>query len=241
MENSLMSDIWKIPHNMDGWLPPSIKNWIAMESQIIGVPEAYLAFPLLSITAHLGQFATVYVNSRHSEPLILYTVVAGYSGTNKSSSLNMFTKYLEKICPGSRFDTGTLDGLAAKMAENKGSVIAINDEFSTFMEGIDSGKNQSSDKSRILTLFGGSSWSKKTKTSGSFNFSSTHFNLLSTTQPDFLVQFARNKLHQSDGFFPRFLLACPSEVYIKKHQQREALAQLASSDFDMERLLQNIF
>ena len=71
---------------------------------------------------------------------ILYTLVAGRSGTNKSGALHLISNIVRKVFPDSTFDTGTLEGLAAKMKECNGSVICINDEFLTFLQTIEPGK-----------------------------------------------------------------------------------------------------
>ena len=148
--------------------------------------------------------------------------------------------FLESINPNARFDTGTIDGLALKLGENRGSVISLNDEFSTFIDGLDNGKNSVADKSRILSLYNGSSWSKKTKTSGSFHLSSTRFNLVAFTQPNYLINFSRDKLNQCDGFFQRFLIGCPQEVYIKMEEQQESLKR-TNDNVNMGSVLKDIF
>ena len=131
------------------------------------------------------------MNEFHKEPLIIYSIIAGRSGTNKSAALGLISELIENIRPTSIFDSGTIDGLEKSLTENKGSVISVNDEFSNFVENLDRGSTGNGEKSRILTLYNGSNWSKKTKTSGCFTIEDPRLNIVGFTQPYYLFHFAR--------------------------------------------------
>ena len=81
---------------------------------------------------------------------------------------------------------------------------------------------------------------KKTKTSGCFDITDPRFNLVAYTQPEYLIQFARNKSNQTDGFFQRFLISVPDEVFIKRAEQKEALEKL-NNVIDMKCILKSIY
>ena len=99
-------------------------------------------------------------------------------------------------------------------------------------------KKTVADRSKILILYNEIHWSKTTKTSGSFKMQSTRFNILSFTQPDYLINFVRNRCNQSDGFFQRFLKAGPREVYTKCNEIRQAVSQ-TKSVINIESILKN--
>ena len=145
------------------------------------------------------------VNEYHKELLIIYGIVAGRSGTNKSTALGCIADMIEEFRPASTFDSGTMDGLMRSMNKDKGCMLSVNDEFAHFIENFDCGSTGNGEKSRILTLYNGSNWSKKTKTSEYVKIEDPHFNLVGFTQHHFLMQFAQNIQNLKDGFFQCFL------------------------------------
>ena len=134
---------------MDKWLPSEAYTWVKREATIHGVPEQYIAVPLIAAIGHLSEHTKVQVNQHHSEPTSTFSIVAGRSGTNKSVSLGRIASMVADI-----FDSGTIDGLAKSFqyVDNNRSVISINDKFSNFVESLDNGSKKSNEKSRILTL-----------------------------------------------------------------------------------------
>ena len=137
------------------WFPPPIVEWIRLHSVRLGVPDTYMAIPLIVTIAYLSQHSSCTyrikleeepvseemninesldelppttmshhhgtpsssttsspVNSRddevsandeekymefQSEPLVLYGVICGESGSNKSACLSEFSKSVDKI------------------------------------------------------------------------------------------------------------------------------------------------
>ena len=136
------------------------------------------------------------------------------------------------------FDSGTLEGLMQSMRINNGSTLACHDEFATFFDGFDKGTSGSSERSRYLSLYSGTSWSKKTKTSGNLELFDPRLSIMSFTQPFYAVQFARNNL--SDGFYRRFLISVPGEVYIKRADKKKKLAE-SKHLVDMKSVLSKIY
>jgi hypothetical protein len=136
------------------------------------------------------------------------------------------------------FESGTLEGLMKAMSENNGTSLGIYDEFATFLDGLDKGANSTFERSRYLSLFNGSTWSKKTKTSGSLILKDPRFNLLSFTQPYSLISFARQS--NRDGFFQRFLITCPKEVYVRI-EEKESTIDKSCDVMDMYKVLAEIY
>ena len=166
--------------------------------------------------------------------------MAGRSGTNKSAALGRIADIVDDITPKSIFDSGTIEGLAKSLGDNKGSVISINDEFANFVENLDAGSKRSQEKSRILTLYNGSNWSKKTKTSGCYNIEDPRFSIIGFTQPDYLIEFSRQPANVRDGFFQRFFVAVPDEVYVTRRESKEALRH-KTNNINMTTLLKTIY
>ena len=209
---------WKVELSTTDWFPSKITDWVNHHATILGVPDSYISVPLLVSVAYCSQHTTVNVGDLHVEPVILYALVCGRSGTNKSCSLQVILELLNGIennTEGSHtFDSGTLEGLMQSMRLNNGTVMACHDEFSTFNDSLDKGNSGSCEKSRYLSLYSGASWSKKTKTSGNIEVIDPRLNMFAFTQPYYAAQFARNNL--SDGFYQRFLISVPREVYVKR-------------------------
>lgn len=139
-------------------------------------------------------------------------------GTNKSASLRRIVKELEKVPNGNfeshLFESGTMEGLMKSMTQNNGSLMGVYDEFSTLIDNIDKGSTGSIEKGRYISLYSAVDWSKKTKSAGNMLVKDPgRLNMISYTQPFYATNFARNNLQ--DGFFQRFLITVPCEVFIK--------------------------
>ena len=163
--------------DINDWLPHEIAFWIKYEATRIGVPDTYIAIPLLVSIAYLSQHATAKYTLKneitgeiitvHEEPIILYGLTVGDSGSNKTGCLNFFTELLDTVnnIDGAdhTWESGSLEGLLKAMKENNGCVLGFFDEFSNFNDSLDKGSNGSAERSRFLTLYNGGRWSKKRK------------------------------------------------------------------------------
>ena len=74
--------------------------------------------------------------------------------------LESFEKFEKDKASRAQFESGTLEGLMQEMVANKGSLVGIFDEFSTFKDNLDKGSSGSAEKGRYLSLFNASSWKK---------------------------------------------------------------------------------
>jgi len=92
------------------------------------------------------------------------------------------------------------------------------DEFASFNDNLDKGTSGSSEKAR-LSLYSGSTWSKKTKTSGCFEMHDPRFNMIAFTQPYYTAQFARS--NQLDGFFIRDSYSQCLKKYTSRSKKRK--------------------
>lgn len=194
---------------------------------------------LSSLAYCIGKSYTEVVES-YREPIILYTLVGGRSGTNKSSCIALFRNMIENLPKlpdlfdkDPLFDSGTMEGLMASLIDNNESVLCAIDEFGTFLDAMDKNSNSTVEKSRYLSLYTGMSWSKKTKTSGLWKLKEPRFQLTSFYQNYHLVNMVVNANH-SDGFLGRFLVATPKEEYITLKEKIQAGSNLDHEICDMQ-------
>ena len=169
--------------------------------------------------------------------------IAFILGTNKSASLRTVADELKKVgnenVAGNHFfESGTMEGLMKTMCDNHGTILGVFDEFSTFLDNLDKGSTGASEKGRYLSLFSAVDWSKKTKSSGSLQIRDPRF-LISFTQPYYALNFVRNSLH--DGFFQRFLITIPAEVFVKIEEKMEASENNKSSIIDLSLIFEKIY
>ena len=120
--------------------------------------------------------------------------------------------------------------------KNEGAVIAMNDEFATFLENVD--RRDGIERSRILNLCQAMPWGKWTKTEGTVNIEDPRFNLIAFSQIENIIEFGRKNL--TDGLFQRFLCACPEEIFIYREEQKQALVEIRST-IDMEAVLKILY
>ena len=216
-----LKSMWSTNLDIRECFPEQIYLWISKKATELGVPCTYIAYPFLTACAYALGTSNVCVSETYQEPVILFTLVSGRSGTNKSGSLNIVKRLVESIPNNATqklFDSGTLEGLLKTLRENNGSVLACIDEFSTFMDNLDKGTNGHAERSRYLSLWSGTSWSKRTKNDGLESVQNPRYHLTSFLQNYYLINHMCNDVHY-DGFFSRFLVACPAEVYVTLNEK----------------------
>ena len=90
------------------------------------------------------------------------------------------------------------------------------------------------ERSRVLSLHNASTWSKVTKTYGYAKIDDPRFNIFGFSQNENVINFGQN--FTVDGLFQRFLCAMPKEVYIYRHEIKEAMTN-AKSTIDLQSVL----
>lgn len=78
----LLNSVWKNKFDLSECFPVQIKDWIVLNSTLLGVPTTYLAWPLLVASSYCAQHSIVSANDFHIEPILLYGLVVGRSGKN---------------------------------------------------------------------------------------------------------------------------------------------------------------
>lgn len=79
--NKSLQELWDVPFNLEALFPFKIRRWIEYNSKILGVPQSYIAVPLLVAISYCSQHTDISVgNGLHKEPALLYGIVAGRSG-----------------------------------------------------------------------------------------------------------------------------------------------------------------
>ena len=178
-------------------------------------------------------------------PIILYSLISGRSGTNKSSCISLLRSIIQSLRTLDDghdkqhiFDSGTIEGLMSTLNENNGSVLCAVDEFSSFLDAMDKNSNGNVERSRYLSLWSGSTWSKKTKHGGHIQITEPRFQFVGFNQNYFLLNMVMNNNH-FDGFLPRFLVATPKEEYITLKEKVDAAK--SECQIDMQSVFNRIF
>lgn len=213
---------WAVEMQEDQWFVPSINEWVQKKCTELGVPFPYVAYPLITSIAYGLGTSHVKLSETWTEPVILYTLVSGRSGTNKSGSLSSVGKIIESIFdqPEKRdihqvtYDTGSHEGLMTTLLENNGRLLCTADEFSIFLDNLDKNTKGNAEKSRFLSLWSGASWKKNTKHGGLEELIDPRFHFSGFNQNFFLIDMLKKGSHY-DGFLPRFIIATPQEVEVK--------------------------
>ena len=112
------------------------------------------------------------------------------------------------------------------------------DEFSTFLDSLDKNSNGQCERSRYLSLWSGCSWRKNTKQAGLIEIENPRFQFTGFNQNFFLINLLKKGSHY-DGFFPRFLMATPKEVFVNLMDKINAGEE--EDSIDMENLMLKIF
>ena len=85
---SILKEVMDVDIDIYSWFPEEVSDWLTYHSTLLGVAETYLAYPLCTAVAYCAQHASVSLeDGMHVEPVLLYSLVAGRSGTNKSASM----------------------------------------------------------------------------------------------------------------------------------------------------------
>ena len=192
-EKALKSS-WNVIFDQDNLFPSKITEWIKKKSIELGVPFMYLAYPLLSASAHSLGKSVVEVTQTYKEPIIIYSLVSGRSGTNKSGSLSLIKKIVDSLPTAkvTTFDSGTLEGLLSALIQNNGSLLSMVDEFTTFLDSLDKNTNGNAERARYLSLWSGSDWSKQTKNGGLEIIRNPRYNFTGYNQNYFLINLVVN-------------------------------------------------
>lgn len=159
---SALQEAWKVNNECKNWFPTQISEWVSYHATILGVPETYIAVPLLIALSYCSQHTFVKMDF-HTEPTLLYGLVVGRSGTNKSASLQLITDIVNGIQNKNAnadhlFDSGTLDGLMQCLRLNGDCMMGCHDEFASFNDNLDKGTSGSSERARYLSLYSATAW-----------------------------------------------------------------------------------
>ena len=226
-----LKESWKVTIDLENIFPDAIKNYLMKKSIELGVPFMYIAYPFLTGISHTLGRSVVEVTSTYLEPVILYTLVSGRSGTNKSGSLSLIKRFIDSL-PTEKvttFDSGTLEGLLSALIQNDGCLLSMVDEFTTFLDSLDKNTNGNAERARYLSLWSGSDWSKRTKNGGLECINSPRYNFTGFNQNYFLINLILNSNHY-DGFLQRFLVATPAEVYVPLKEKVDASKEIDPID-----------
>ena len=221
--------------------PAPVTEWINRKCRSLGVPFQYVAYPLMTGVSYCLGESYVEVFNGYREPVILYTIVSGRSGTNKSGSLSKINKFMYALPKEADeqhvYDVGSMEGLMSALKANKGNVYCAVDELKAFLDLMDKNGGHA-ERCRYLSLWSGLNWSKRTKGTGNNEVTNPRFNFTSFNQNYFLIDLLLNSSHY-DGFLPRFLVATPDEVFVGLDEKIEASKE--QDAVNMRRIIRRLY
>ena len=201
-------------------------------SDAIGCPLEFIIFPLLIIVAGcMGINAHISINEMWNEPSVIWFIVAANKGQKKTAALRLLKKPLEEIeeeeerawhsqqqkpCGSSDtppqlcIDNFSFEELHNVMKRNGSQILGLFDEMSTMYGQLDLYKQSGSvmDRKTLITLNGGSSWSRNYKTYTA-SMKQTAFNMSGFIQPTFVEKMLLSE--DADGFNDRQLFVFPPQ------------------------------
>ena len=195
-QNAIMTDKTSVLQDIntsldiDDWFPDEVSEEIRFHSTRFGVSSTFKRSSYLSQHTNSVYLCRDIETGKelelHEEPTILYSMVVGESGSNKTSSIRFFIDILHGIKNVNNaehmYETGTLDGLVKTLMKNNNTAVGLYDEIGTFNDGLDKGSTGSSDRSVYLSLYNAKKFLKSTKTSGDVNLNNPRFSLFTFTQ-----------------------------------------------------------
>ena len=93
----LYNQLWDIKQDTIHSFIPSVSKWLKTKSKVLNVPHSYLAIPLIVAVSHLLRQSEVRIlDGEHSQPCIVYGLVAGKIGTNKSGAMEVVRRLIDK-------------------------------------------------------------------------------------------------------------------------------------------------
>lgn len=210
----------------------TINNLLIAHSQAVGCPKEFILFPLLTAVAYcMGIKTEIRVNPEWIEPAILWFVVAARKGEKKTAGLNRVKDCLAELereqqqawrskhkeestkeMPQILVEYFSFEELHEVLKRSNGSVIGMFDEFLTLLQQLDLFKGSSStvDRKLLLSLNGGSKWSRNFRKMEPSNLAKTHVNFCGMVQPKFVTKLLDED--DADGLMDRLLFVCPKEV-----------------------------
>ena len=211
-------------------------------SDAIGCPLEFIIFPLLTIIAGcMGINAHTAINQMWTEPAIIWFIVAANKGQKKTAALRLLKKPLEEIeereerawqqtqtqrstsnttPPQLCIDNFSFEELHSVMKRNGSQILGLFDEMSTMYSQLDLYKQSGSvmDRKTLITLNGGSSWSRNYKTYTA-SMKQTAFNMSGFIQPSFVEKMLLSE--DADGFNDRqfFVFQPQRDVFLNDLKQ----------------------
>ena len=92
-----LNNSWNVNISESDMFPENILDWISKQALQLGVPSSSISYPLITATALTLGESYVEVKDSYIESIIIYSLVAGRSGTNKSGSLSVITKLVKHL------------------------------------------------------------------------------------------------------------------------------------------------
>lgn len=129
---------------------------------------------LVSTSAVMGPAANVQPFPGYQEPVNLFALCIGPSGSGKSQSLNLsvqqpITEIVAAWNENVIVDDFTREGFRKHLLANNGRVVVVSDEVASMFDNIDrKGSESNADRHLLCRLFDSSSWTRTTGFASSY-------------------------------------------------------------------------
>jgi hypothetical protein len=257
---------------LNGWkpfpvnvLPPVIKKFISEGAASIGCDPVAIALPLLAALAStIGNTRRLKIKSDWLAPPILWAVIIGRSGSQKSPGFKLALRPLETIQAEilsewkQRMEAGvnpavhslerltvgdtTIEALADTLAANPRGLLLKSEELNGWISSFGrykAGDRSSGDAARWLICYdAGYVEVDRRKDKKHIVIPNASVSVCGTIQPGILHQAIGNE-HRENGLLPRMLLACPPQNK-KKWRESEIAGQTIEQVTDVFRNLRKL-
>ncbi|XP_074641217.1 uncharacterized protein LOC141898966 [Tubulanus polymorphus] len=212
--------------------PTKLEEGCKFLADKMNVPDSSVLFGLLGISSYICSNAIVKVsNTMWEEPAINWLAVCTPTGSGKSTVYRLMSKVLKMIKnkveesrPDVKSVIWTLDDqsfekMGALMAENNGKAFALQDELTNFLTQINiysgsKGLLETNEFSRILQMYNGNSWTRKTVgEKANFTMETTGLSIFGMTQPSTAYSLITEKQNIDKGLTSRFLWLFPKPKF----------------------------
>jgi hypothetical protein len=211
-------------------LPEKLHELILQGARSFSIPVDVVYLVVLNILAtSIGGSIRVSPKRDWLEPIILWVILIGRSGSGKSPFLNFFLKPLREIQRSNTdqaviiTDT-TIEALAEALKSNPKGVMLFKDEFAGFFK-THNQYRKGDDTEKYLELWNGSDLNIRRKSVGNIYVNSPICNLLGGMQPEVVKEHINQKTF-SNGLASRFLYVDLGKTKRKYRRDNEISEEL---------------
>jgi len=217
-------------------LPPTIRDVVQAQVDVMKVDEAAVAVPMLAaMLGVVGNSVVIEPMADWQEPMVAWTALVAPSGEMKSATVGIAEKALNELEAGfppplpeekrERLvvsDT-TVEALGDIAFNNPRGLIVVRDELAGFVRGIGQyKKTPGADEAFWLSAHEGKRHSVDRRSTGSITVPRLLVSVLGGIQPSVLHEVMRERNRETSGFAGRWWLVWPARRFVPIQQPEES-------------------